>query len=591
MRSLMTELPDEVVQAILHHLPPRSTAALQQTCRRFVNIANEPLLWKIYCQRDFRWWDERHGIKSLLQDATFTGWRDLYHDRQFGARTTRRAINKIVTEETGRLASLKTILDVGYDAKDTLLDLFRTAPSSEDQLALKYWSHAALGCLHRLLAVGEWVRLSAAEAPIPIDRAIAGFDLFILEERTEGDMDDIFARLDSYAASVRSAYPNIDDMTPRQKAIAITAHLQENQWVGIQGDRHYHSLDHMFLGVALFSENRNSIPLISAIIFSHVACHFGLRAAPCSFPFHVYAVVSPPVGQDLDGNPLPEYIRDHDGPIASEETLMYMDPFRSLEPLSPDDLRAQLNFISPSTSAARVEGFLTPAKPRSLMIRAANNIMASGTHYPGEPAFPVDRNLATYAALFSLVTMTDASGTRRHNLTFLAKHFLEFFELDVHLFERHMLPMTGNYMESYRYHEVIQERKDADHVSPPPKPRSDPKNSLVQFKVGQVFRHRRLRYVAVIYGWDPDCRMQEYWITTNQVDRLPNGRHQPFYNAIVDDQSTRYVAEENVVVLQPSEITEDLLNAFPLKLGKWFKRYDHETGTFVSNVRAEYPDD
>jgi len=86
--------------------------------------------------------------------------------------------------------------------------------------------------------------------------------------------------------------------------------------------------------------------------------------------------------------------------------------------------------------------------------------------------------------------------------------------------------------------------------------------------------------------------MQEQWITMNQVDTLPNGRRQPFYNVIVEDESTRYVAEENVVPLEPGDISkEELINSFPIEIGKWFKRYDEETGTFVSNVRQEYPED
>lgn len=78
----------------------------------------------------------------------------------------------------------------------------------------------------------------------------------------------------------------------------------------------------------------------------------------------------------------------------------------------------------------------------------------------------------------------------------------------------------------------------------------------------------------------------------NQVDTLPNGRHQPFYNVLVEDESTRYVAEENVVLLQPGEISkEDLIASFPIEIGKWFKAYDEASGIFVSNVKQEYPED
>ena len=77
----------------------------------------------------------------------------------------------------------------------------------------------------------------------------------------------------------------------------------------------------------------------------------------------------------------------------------------------------------------------------------------------------------------------------------------------------------------------------------------------------------------------------------NGVDRLPNGRDQPFYNVLVEDESTRYVAEENVNLLERYELDDDLSERFPIEIGKWFRRWDQERGVFISNVTAEYPDD
>lgn len=136
MKSL-TALPDEVIQSILSYLPPLTTLALQQTCRRFANVSNEPLLWKTYCQRAFRWWDKRHQIATRLQDTSFTTWKDLFALRHETSRATRKAIDHIVAEELGRLDSINIILRAGYDAKDDLLDLFWNASSSDNHLAQK----------------------------------------------------------------------------------------------------------------------------------------------------------------------------------------------------------------------------------------------------------------------------------------------------------------------------------------------------------------------------------------------------------------------------------------------------------------------
>jgi F-box protein 21 len=396
--------------------------------------------------------------------------------------------------------------------------------------------------------------------------------------------------LRSYAASVREAHPAIDDLTPRQKAITVAEHLLEKQWIGIQDNRHYHSLDHMFLGVSLFSENKNSVPLISAVTYCYVARQFDLRAAPCSYPFHVHALVQPPPGLDLDGNSLEAPPDD----VPSKLTHLYMDPFNSAEPVPLSKLEAQLRFINPTATPLQHMSYLSTASPRDLSIRAAHNILASPSHDPGPPLHHINPNLATYGALFSLVMLPSHPlanpGQMRQHLAVLTQHFLEYFDLDIHLFETHVLPLAYSLPDSRAYRNLISQLKDADNESRHPKYRSNPVNTVVEFSVGQVFRHRRRGYLAVIYGWDPYCRMQEQWITMNQVDRLPNGRHQPFYNVLVEDESTRYVAQENVVLLGPEEITPDHVTAFPIEIGKWFKRFDAQSGTFISNVRDEYPD-
>ena len=58
--------------------------------------------------------------------------------------------------------------------------------------ATRYWSHAALGCLHRLIAVEEWLTIkSGEESANSFEKPLAALDLFILEERAEGDPDDV----------------------------------------------------------------------------------------------------------------------------------------------------------------------------------------------------------------------------------------------------------------------------------------------------------------------------------------------------------------------------------------------------------------
>lgn len=55
----------------------------------------------------------------------------------------------------------------------------------------------------------------------------------------------------------------------------------------------------------------------------------------------------------------------------------------------------------------------------------------------------------------------------------------------------------------------------------------------------------------------------------------------------VQDRPSTYVAEENMEIYQPNE-TE--IAAFPIEIGKYFKRWDRDAKMFVSNVLEEYPD-
>lgn len=60
----------------------------------------------------------------------------------------------------------------------------------------------------------------------------------------------------------------------------------------------------------------------------------------------------------------------------------------------------------------------------------------------------------------------------------------------------------------------------------------------------------------------------------------------------VEDRSSRYVAQENIVPLEGGTYTEkEIEEMFSVEIGKWFRRYDAESSTFISNVRDEYPED
>jgi F-box protein 21 len=160
-------------------------------------VVNEPLLWKQYCQQEFRFWDERHAYQHKLQNTGFEDWKGLFASRHASSVATHKALDDIVETELGRLDSIESVLNAGYDAKEDLLDLFEHASSSPNHLALRYWSHAALGCLQRMVAVQKW--LATKDSAVDDDPKayvvpLVALDMFILEERSDGDIDDVSSK-------------------------------------------------------------------------------------------------------------------------------------------------------------------------------------------------------------------------------------------------------------------------------------------------------------------------------------------------------------------------------------------------------------
>lgn len=516
-------LPDEVVQTILIYVSASTAISLSRTCWRFHNIANEPLLWRTYCQNDFRYWSASHKRREKLRDATCDDWKALYVSRAVAPRPTKHLIESIINNSTGQIDTLSSIVGLGYDAKDTLLDLFHRSPSSPTHLAQKYWSHIALGCLHRSIALDEWQNLKFRdENDDSLERAVGAFDMFILDERESGDLEDIHDVLDSYAKSIRDDYPEIDDLVPRHKASVVAAYLLRKGWTGITEGRPYHALDHMFLGVALHSPDRNSLPLITVLIYCYVLRKFNLHAAPISYPWHVHAIVRPPAGSDLDGNPT-----ESDG--TDERNQLFMDPFNNSDPVPRAQLDQQLAFIAPQLTAQHRATFLRETNAREMASRSARNILKADTGVPR--LFPIDPISAVYAANWASVLLPTSVDQLRQSLQTLMFDFLENYPFDIALFETHVLPLTTQLPDHANYRNMCRSMRIADMSTRTPKRRTG-KNDIVKYKVGQVFVHRRRRYVGVIYGWDSTCEMDERWIQMNQVGSLPNGRHQPFYNVL-----------------------------------------------------------
>ena len=334
-------------------------------------------------------------------------------------------------------------------------------------------------------------------------------------------------------------------MTARQKALEIAKHLREKNLTGISHDedKHYHDLQNNFIGIALQDPSHPSLPLTSTAIFCCVADRLGLEARACGFPFHVVAIVKPSEGMDLDSNPLP---------VGQDADPMYLDPFRSDNEIPVAHLISRLRLVGASESSHTV--LLEPSSVPEIVLRTARNIMASvqeshrqamarrlgHEHVLLVSSFP-DLEGAFYGALWAsllLGTSQDADGpafasTRRRNyLPPFVEHFETHFPIDANLIEDEVMPLFHGLAEYAQLRDSVRVMRSVDSMPKQVKRRSKEISQRVQYRIGQVFVHRRYNYLAVITGWDVECGADEHWMAQMRIHELARGKHQSFYHVL-----------------------------------------------------------
>ncbi|KAL8673344.1 MAG: hypothetical protein Q9168_002223 [Polycauliona sp. 1 TL-2023] len=582
MSMNLTDLPTEILYQVLLNIPPASIPTLQQVCRNFNDLA-QPLLWRHHCLTQFRYWSPEHDIQTKYAQAPVkVDWKRLFQARHLADRAISQNLEDILSSQTGRIEKSEKILAHGYDAKDTLLRHLNVGNDADDVLARRYYSDAVLGAVHRTRAIEEWCRLKEGH-PVSLERALAAFDQFVLHDR-DGDMEETSARLDSVAESIRLRYPDLPEASPQRKAETITEYLLSKNLTGVDADSQYHNLQNSFIGLALQSNERAALPLISVAIFCAVSKRLDLVAEPCGFPFHIYAIVMAPEGHDIDGRPLQD---------GSEAQRFYMDPFRSDKVIHKSDLVAQLKAIG--IAPIEHEARLGTASTADMVRRTARNIITaiqSTRHVHDlntsvETAYP-ESDGALYSALWALLLLDEDNTARSAGaryLPYMLDHVEKQFLMDIFLFEKFATPLFEGSHHQEQLRNTIRVIRAGDLMPKTVKPRDRETLQSVPSKVGQMFRHRRYNYQGVVTGWDVECAAGEAWMSQMGIDRLSRGRHQSFYNVLVEDKSVRYVAEENIDD-SPAEVSASLMSL----AGRHFKRWDDTTKMFISNIKDEYPD-
>ncbi len=342
------------------------------------------------------------------------------------------------------------------------------------------------------------------------------------------------ALLDRIAKQVRDKVEDFQERSPRLRAIALCEYLRENNLVGVSSETRYHDLRNNFVGIALQDENHPSLPLISVAIFCCVATRLGIDAQPCGFPFHVLAIIKPPPGHTLD---------DGSVQVVDGGPPMYMDPFRSSKETNVQHLRSQLQSMGVPSSDHSY--FLDASTTEDIVRRSAKNIIGSVQALPRQggaapmstvPSFP-EMDGALYAALWSLILLPEgghdtAALQRTRYLGFLVERMANQYSMDVGLIEEHVLPLITDPGHRQNLIETIRVIRTGDHTPKEFKPRSPDIGTSVQYKVGQVFHHKRYHYQAIITGWDLKCEAKPTWMAYMGIHTLPRGEYQSFYHVL-----------------------------------------------------------
>lgn len=354
----------------------------------------------------------------------------------------------------------------------------------------------------------------------------------------------VAARLDRLTQSILTEIPDITNQEPRQKALAIAAYMRQNNWTGVTDAEQYYNLQNNFIGIALQNKDHPSLPLVSVAIYCCVAKRLGLDAQPCGLPFHVIAIIKPSTNRDLDGRVTKN---------PSEAEPMYMDPFRSKYKIPVETLRTQLSELAVAPSDHAI--MLGASSTVDMVRRAAMNIIQSvyseyqlGDHSALDPS-SLDMDSAFYGALWALLLLPDgnraeASAQRVRYLPKIVEQLKKQFFMDVGLVEARILPLFHNHGQYGQLHHSIQATRDADTMPKPSNERTKETAARVRYHVGQVFKHKRYHYQAIIIGWDLECTATEDWISMMRVAELARGRHQSFYQVLYVQSPDNFSRQE-----------------------------------------------
>ncbi|KAG2062271.1 YccV-like-domain-containing protein [Suillus hirtellus] len=547
-----------------------------------------------------RLWEPHYRARYTICDpakeqsrkrSTGGDWRLMYFERRRIDLETLEILFKIVMERgDGRLERAREVnTKFSFDAWNVLEmaancplpDTFRETGVSDRKpipphaVPLRFWAQMLLGAIARSNAVCTWGKLISNDTPQSLELSFACMSSFFVYPpmKVLSQLEELATLCKIYFIKHQIPVDPAEFTNDSAKLKLVCSSICDFLWScgfeAADGER-FHMLQNRFPHLFL-TTHQATIPISLVYIFVCIARKMGVTAAPTDFPSRVLAVVSSPHPH------VSEFFVDVFGSRTQAILTLHDDIPRFLIQVG-----IHTNTILP---------WISSASSTSMLLRASRNVLASVNNFPAGAAAPeVELHTAIYASLMiNAIFMND----RRYLLNII-KHINRFLLDLLPVLVDSLTPLLHPYLQEQlttHCNAIMEDEKEAATTF-------HPRSALtreVKFFVGMVFKHAAHGYVGYVYGWDPSCAADEDWIREMGVDLLSRGRHQPFYHALDQSGSLRYVAEDNIraTFLEPAHVHRIFTDA--PRAGMYFEDLTQVDGRarflLSPELNAAYPDD
>eukprot|EP01063_Lacrimia_lanifica_P012161 TRINITY_DN1876_c0_g2_i1.p1 TRINITY_DN1876_c0_g2~~TRINITY_DN1876_c0_g2_i1.p1 ORF type:complete len:655 (+),score=263.25 TRINITY_DN1876_c0_g2_i1:71-2035(+) len=381
------------------------------------------------------------------------------------------------------------------------------------------------------------------------------------------------------AAAARARPPLLTDEEGAAVLDALNAVLYRDlRFAGNQSD--YYNAANSMLNRVL--EAKKGIPITLSVIYASVARRLGVVCEAVNFPGHFLLIWQRGAPQHVDPDAAMSG-SDEDDAAAAGAAAADADPAVLIDAFNNGVRMTKADCLSRFSVGAMVNSEVFQPVPGELvLLRMVRNLVVISQQHSQED-IPFMRSVYELGLLASRAPpVEDRVMLCRiyiHTQTNLAQARQLLASLEAQVPTR-----LGLGAELARMKAKVEELEKEEEARPAPK-RRDGDHADVEFAVGQVMYHKRYHYTCIVYGWDPECKASWQWILQMGVNNLPKQHHQPFYNVLCNDGSTRYAAQES---LAPAPDPKPVPHP---EVGRYFDRYCGAYYTHNAQKRREYPDD